>query len=126
MKKLIFFPLLLICLSSFGQRIFLQDSIPIITGSDTTIYLMFYGNDNWSLQFNYSNLDASDGTLDLGGADVSDGTIFDRLDDSRLPYTLADSTVGFEKSHFSFRYIAIKFTKGSNTSGTIIYRLIKR
>ncbi len=126
MKKLIFFPLLLICLSSFGQRIFLQDSIPMITGSDTTIYLMFYGNDNWSLQFNYSDLDASDGTLDLGGVDVNDGTIFDRLDDSRLPYVLADSTVGFEKSHFSFRYIAIKFTKVSNTSGTITYRLIKR
>jgi len=126
MKKLLLIPLLFICLSNFGQGIFLYDSIPFPTGTDTTIYYMFYSPDNWSLQFNYKALDNTDGVLDLGGADVNDGTIFDRLDDDRLPFVLADSTVAFEKDNYSFRYLCIKFTVNSNTSGTIFYRLIKR
>jgi len=126
MKKLILIPLFFFCASIFGQGIFLRDSIPFPTGTDTTVYYMFYTVDNWSLQFNYSALDDVDGLLDLGGCDVNDGTIFDRLDDDRLPFTLADSTVAFEKDNYSFRYLAIKFTPVSCTSGTIFYRLIKR
>jgi len=126
MKKLLLLPLLLICLSSFGQRIFLYDSIPMITGADTTIYRMFYSVDNWSIEFDYGDLDDVDGTLDIGSCYVADGTMFNRLDDWRLPFTLADSTVAFYMSNYSMRYLAIKFTKESNTSGTIFYRLIKR
>ena len=126
MKKLLLIPLFFFCASIFGQGIFLRDSIPIITAADTTIYYMFYTVDNWSLQVDYSDLDAADGVLDLGACDVNDGTVFDRLDDDRLPFTLADSTVAFEKDNYSFRYLAIKFTKNSNASGTIFYRLIKR
>lgn len=126
MKKLLLLPLLFVCLASFGQRIFLSDSIPAISGTDTTVYYMFYGVDNWSLEFNYDALDDTDGTLDLGSCYVNDGTMFNRLDDDRLPFTLADSTVAFEKDNYSFRYLAIKYTKNSNTSGTIFYRLIKR
>ena len=126
MKKLILIPLLFFCAGIFAQGIFLYDSIPFPTGTDTTVYYMFYTVDNWSLQFNYDALDDVDGLLDLGACDVNDGTVFDRLDDDRLPFTLADSTVAFEKDNYSFRYLAIKFTKNSNTSGTIFYRLIKR
>jgi len=126
MKKLLLLPLLFVCLVSFGQRIFLSDSIPMISGEDTTIYYMFYGVDNWSLEVNYDALDDTDGILDLGSCYVADGTMFNRLNDDRLPFTLADSTVAFEKDNYSFRYLAIKYTKNSNTSGTIFYRLIKR
>lgn len=126
MKKLLLIPLLFVCFVLSGQRIFLYDSIVFPLGSDTTVYWMFYSNDNWSLQFNYSALDESDDLLDLGGADVNDGSVFDRLDDLRLPWTLLDSTVAFEKSNYSYRYLCIKFTPVSSGSGTIYYRLIKR
>jgi len=127
MKKLLFFfAILLIGVTVNAQRIYLYDSIPFPAGSDTTIYRMFYSVDNWGLNFNYDALDDVDGTLDLGGVDVNDGTIFDRLDDLRLPYTMVDSTVSFEKSNFSFRYLAIKFTPNSCTSGTIYFRITKR
>jgi hypothetical protein len=127
MKKLLFlFGIILISASLSAQRVFIYDSIPFPAGTDTTIYRMLYSVDNWSFNFNYGALDAADGTLDLGGVDVADGTAFDRLDDLRLPFTLADSTVAFEKSNFSFRYVAIKFTVNSCTSGTIYFRITKR
>jgi len=127
MKKLLFFfAILLIGVTVNAQRVFEYDSIPFPAGSDTTIYRMLYSVDNWSFSFNYGALDNTDGTLDLGGVSVADGTAFDRLDDDRLPFTLADSTVAFEKDNFSFRYVAIKFTVGSNTSGTIYFRITKR
>jgi len=127
MKKLLFlFGILLIGFAVNAQRVFVYDSIPFPAGSDTTIYRMLYSVDNWSFSFNYDALDDTDGTLDLGGVDVTDGTAFDRLDDIRLPWTLADSTVAFEKSNFSFRYVAIKFTPNSCTSGTIYFRITKR
>jgi hypothetical protein len=126
MKKLLLLSLLFVSVACFGQRIFLSDSIPMITGADTTVYRMFYSVDNWSIEFNYDALDDTDGTIDIGSCYVNDGTMFNRLDDYRLPFTLADSTVAFYMSNYSMRYLAIKFTKESNTSGTIYYRLIKR
>ncbi len=126
MKRLIFLPLMLLCFSVFSQRVIVNDSIPFPTGSDTTIYRRLYSVDNWSIAFNYSALDATDGVIDLAGIDFNDGTVFDRLDDVRLPFPLVDSTVAFEKDNFSFIYLAIKFSKGSNTSGTITYTILKR
>ena len=126
MKKLILLLLCFVPLFLSAQRTFFLDSIPFPSGSDTTVYLMFYDVDNWGINFDYGALDNTDGILDLAGVDVSDGTVFDRLDDTRLPILLSDSAVSFEKSHFSFRYLAIKFTPNSCTSGTIIYRITKR
>ena len=125
MKRLIFLPLMLLCFSVFSQRVIVNDSITF-PANDTTIYWRLFTVDNWSISVDYSNLDAADGTFDLGGVDVADGTAFNRLDDVRLPFTLVDSTVAFEKDNFSFIYLAIKFSKGSNTSGTITYTIIKR
>jgi len=127
MKKLIF--ILIITFIPFvmsAQRTYKTDSIPIITGADTTVYCFMYDNYNWGLEVDYGDLDDTDGTLDLGSCNVADGTIFNRLDNAQLPYTLADSTVAFEKSNYSFRFLAIKFTKGSNTSGTIFYKITRR
>lgn len=126
MKRLIFLLMLFVPLALGAQRTYIYDSIPFPAGSDTTIYRMFYDIENWGLNINYGALDDVDGTLDLAGVDVSDGSVFDRLDDLRLPFTLADSTVSFEKSNFSFRYLAIKFTPNSCTSGTIYFRITKR
>jgi len=92
----------------------------------TTKYIFLYDNNNWGLEVNYKALDAVDGILDLGGCDVADGTIFNRVDDIRIPYTFADTTVAFEKGYYSFKYLAIKFTSESNTEGTIYLRLTRR
>jgi len=126
MKKLLLLSLLFFCIGAFGQRVIVNDSIPFPSGSDTTVYIRLYSVDNWSISFDYSNLDAADDTLDLGGVDVTDGSAFDRLDDWRLPFIMADSTQAFEKSNFSFIYLAIKVTPGSSTLGTITYTLVKR
>jgi len=125
MKKLLFLPLLFICLASFSQRVIVNDSIVYPAGDDTTIYKRLFAVDNLSISFDYSNCDGVD-TLDLGGVTIIDGTSFNRLDDIRLPFTLSDSTVAFEKSNFSFPWIAIKRTVGTSTEGTITYTIIKR
>jgi len=127
MKKLILIlTLILIPFVMSAQRTYKTDSIPMITGVDTIVYVFMYDNYNWGLEVDYGDLDDTDGTLDLGSCNVADGTIFNRLDDDRLPFTLADSTAAFEKNNYSFRILAIKFTKGSNTSGTIFYKITRR
>ena len=127
MKRLLFLLLIaLVPLLANAQRVIVHDSIPFPTASDTTVYVRFYDVDNWSLSANYSALDDTDWTFDLAGVDFNEGTVFDRLDDLRLPFTLADSTLAFEKSNFSFIYLAIKFTPNSSTEGTITYTIIKR
>jgi len=126
MKKLILIPLLFVGIVLFGQRVIVNDSIPYISGADTTVYVRLYAVDNWSISFDYSALDDVDDTLDLGGVVVNDGTAFNRLDDWRLPFIMADSTQAFEKSNFSFVYLAIKVTLGSSTEGTIYYTINKR
>jgi len=127
MKKLIFILLLaLLPMVISAQRVFRYDSIPFPTGTDTTKYIFMYDNNNWGLGVNYKALDDTDGELTLGGCDVADGTIFNELNSAYLPFTLADSTVAFEKGNFSFKFLAIKFTVNSNTEGTIFLRLTRR
>ncbi len=127
MKKLIFILLIaLLPIVMNAQRIFRYDSIPFPSGSDTTKYILMYDNYNWGLEVNYKALDNTDGELTLGGCDVADGTIFNELNSAYLPFTLADSTVAFEKSNFSFKYLAIKFTVNSNTEGTQYLRITRR
>ena len=126
MKKLIFIPLLFLCFAMFGQRVIVSDSIPFPAAADTTVYVRMYSVDNWSISFDYSALDAANDTLDLGGVNVTDGSAFGRLDDIRLPFIMSGDTKPFEKSNFSFVYLAIRFAPGSSTSGTITYTLIKR
>ncbi len=109
----------------FGQRVIVSDSITFPVGLDTTVYVRLFSVDNLSISFDYSALDNTDGLLDLAGVNVTTGT-FNRLDDIRLPFTLSGTTQGFEKSNFSFIYLAIKFTVVSNTEGTITYTIVKR
>lgn len=127
MKKLIFILLLaLLPMVLDAQRIFRYDSIPFPSGTDTTKYIFMYDNYNWGLEVNYKALDNTDGELTLGACDVADGTIFNELNSAYLPFTLADSTVAFEKGYYSFKILAVKFTVNSNTSGTIYLRLTRR
>ena len=102
MKKLILIPLLFVCVAMFGQQVFFQDSIRVPTGADTTVYKLFYTPDPWSMSFEYLDFDDTDAVLDIGeSGNTTDGTIFNRLDDDRLPFTLADSMVSFEKAAYN-------------------------
>jgi hypothetical protein len=126
MKKLIIVLLALLPLVSFGQRIYTLDSFPVPSGTDTIIYKKMITGVPWSIEFDYTALNKTDGTLDLGQCAVPDTLDFNRLDDLRLPFTLADSSVVFEKSTFPSRYIQIKFTKGTNTTGKRVYYWITK
>jgi len=128
MKRLIFIPLLFLCFTLFGQRTYFQDSIRVPNGADTTVYLMFFDNDPWGLSFDYKDFDDTDAVLDLGeSGNTTDGSVFNRLDNASLPYTMADSTVAFEKMTYNFRYLAIKLTKNSVSGGLYMrYWVVKR
>ena len=95
----------------------INDSIRVPTGTDTTVYVEFFCPGMWGIQFDYRDFDAADAILDLGAVPLNDGNMFDRLDNASLPFTLADSTVSFEKYTFNFHYLAIKLTKTSVTAG---------
>ena len=110
---------------------YIYDSIRVPTGTDTTVYVAFFCPGMWGINFDYRDFDAVDATVDLGATPVDDGTWFDRLDNSGLPFTLADSTVSLEKYTHNFRYLAIKLTKSSVTAGLympyyITYEKVKR
>lgn len=65
MKKLILIltiTLFTICLNA--QRVWFDDEMTVPVGDDTTWNKMFYDNDAWSIQFDFSNFDS----LDAGSA----------------------------------------------------------
>lgn len=121
MKRLIIILCLVIAgITATAQRVKI-DSFPVPAGTDTTVYRPFYHSSPWGLNFSYKSFDAADAVLDLGVTITLDSIAFDRLDSSSLPYTMADSTVSFEKSSFNFKYLAIKLTKNSVTAGKMLY-----
>jgi len=117
---------LLVCLSGFSQRGWTVDSIRVPNGADTTVYYYFWTEEDWGIQFDYRDFDDVDAVLNLGACPVTDGTWFDQLDNASLPYTLADSTVSFEKAAYNFRYLAIKLTKNTVTAGLYMKYYITR
>ena len=135
MKKLIIILLFaLIATVSFGQRTWKTDSL--ITDQDTTYFMKFYSYGDWAIQFDYSSFDQDDWTLSLGNS--QDGTAFDKLDDSRLPYTLdvttnsytdeegeTRATVTFSGDAWRTRYIGIKIVEGTAGNDTLIYKWTK-
>jgi len=75
----------------------------------------------WGLNANYKDFDDVDAILDLGTTPSPDSTIFDELNSVELPFTLADSSVSFEKSAFNFGWLAIKLTAESVTAGQLLF-----
>lgn len=128
MKKLIVLLMIALPALSFGQRIYKLDSIriPDAPATDTIVYVKMITGYGWTAEFDFADLDATDGTLDLGQCAEPDTLDFNRLDDLRLPYTMVDSSVVFEKSTFLSRYLQIKVTSGTNTVGQKIYYWITK
>ena len=90
-------------------------------GTDTSYFIPLYNTGPWGINFTYKNFDAADAVLDLGVTMHPDSLVFDRLDNASLPFTLADSTVSFEKQSFPFRYLVVKITGNSVTPALPIY-----
>lgn len=89
MKKIKLFLLIaFICSLSFGQRRVETGSIS--TSVDTTIFIIdFYTEGQWSISFEYGSLSNDDWTISIGH---SAKWSFDKIDDSRVPYTLDVTT----------------------------------
>ena len=109
----------------------LRDSIPVPVSSDTIVYfpIVRSGGNPYPVKFglyiNYKSLDAKDATLDIGEAYADNKTIhYSSFSREWLPWTLADSTITFEKSWFIGKSIGLKFSKGSATSGKIFTTFI--
>jgi hypothetical protein len=126
MKKLIIVLMCLLPIVAFGQRIYKLDSLLVPTGTDTTVYVKMVTGSPWSIEFDYKALDQVDGTLDMGICAEPDTSVFNSLDDDRLPYTLVDSTVIFTSDNFPGRYLEIKLTKGTNTVGKKVFYWITK
>lgn len=128
MKKIIVITaFLVICLSGFTQRGFKSDSIRVPDGADTTVYWLFWTEKPWGLSIEYKDFDDTDATFNLGeSGNTFDGTIFNQIDSDALPYTMADSTQGFEKMSHNFRYLAMVLTKNSVTAGLYMRYTIHR
>lgn len=128
MRRIIFITAFLaLTLSGFAQRGFVSDSIRVPDGDDTTVYYVFWTQDPWGMSIQYFDFDDTDATFTLGeSGNTTDGSIFNELDHASLPYTMADSTQGFEKMSFNFRYLAILLTKNSVTAGIMMHYQIFR
>ena len=98
-------------------------SITDISGSDTTIYINMYNVKNVSIEFDYSDFDATDGTVEIGFSNF--GNTHNNSDTDNFPKTLSDSTLIVVKDTWNSKYLSVKLTKGSNTSGNLIYSFIK-
>ena len=123
MKRLIFLLLIglipMLLMAQYQQR---TGSFTVPTGADTTVYIPMGTKDNVEIEFNYKALDDTDGVLDLASIANKDSTTFDRVDDSRIPYTMADSTVTIRfVDGFPSKLLGAKFTKNSNTEGLPVY-----
>lgn len=128
MKKLIIVLMFLLPLVAFGQRVYKLDSIPAPTsGSDTTVYVKMITGYPWSIEFNLKNFDEDSTIFDLGQCAEPDSNVFNRLDNTNLPYNMVtDSTVVFEKDNFSSRYLQIKMTVDGVTAGKKCYYWITK
>jgi len=127
MKRLILFlGIVLMGVIVFAQSPSITGSIRVPDGADTTVYLSFQTEYAWGITFDYSAFDDVDAILDLGITMDADSNKFDRVDDIRLPFTLADSSVSFEKSNFPYGTLVIKLTKTSVTAGLLMYYWIWR
>ena len=135
MKKLTLILMISISVISQAQVKVFTDSIRLasISGSDTTIFITFRSEQARSIEFDFTNFNANDATLDFGYAMNRNG--FASVDG--FPCTIDSTTYsktvnGVTKrllfvraDKWSGAYIAFKVTKVSATSGTLIYRWIQ-
>ena len=106
-----------------------------ISGTDTTIFIEFRKERGTGLTVDFTELNANDGILDFGFS--NDKVNFCSIDLSDNPYTLdktvytksvngvSKSRIGFYADKWSYKYIAVKFTKSSCTSGKLYIKFCR-
>jgi len=150
MKKLLITLISLFCIVTLNART-INDSINVagISGTDTVIPIpksnINFGS-SWSIEIEYSDLDADDATIDVGTRLEIAGGTYESIGDSTfnsygqilgtaLPYTLdvttnADSYYGKASlliehiDKFMGTELLLKINPGAVTSGYIRYRII--
>ena len=145
MKKLIIiFVAALFCSGILAQQDIWLDTLDVseIAGSDTVIWktdpdfgFYEYGG-AWSVDVEYSTLDADDATFSIGGGNHADST-WNQVDNDDLPYTLdvttnsadvngvSKTSQAFYGFYWPFRSSGFKVDPGTTTSGNIIIRWIQ-
>lgn len=127
MKKLIFLLLALISLAGFSQRVYTHGSIAAPVGTTVTTNILMFTGAGWSLEMKFKKFDADSTIIDLGQCASPDSNVFNRIDDSRLPYNLLqDSSVVFQGDNFLSRYLQIKITTDGVTAGRKCYYTITK
>ena len=125
---------LIIGLSAFGQR--RVETGSIITSVDSTIFIVdFYTEGQWSIAFEYGTLDNDDWTISIGH---SYKWSFDKIDDSRVPYTLdvttnaytdelgnSRATVTFTGEGWRSADLGIQIDVGTANADTLTYKYMK-
>lgn len=135
MKKILLIMFaLVIGVSAFGQR--RVETGSITTSVDTTIFITdFYTEGQWSISFEYGSLSNDDWTISIGH---SAKWSFDKIDDSRVPYTLdvttnaytdelgnSRATVTFTGQGWRSADLGIQIDVGTANSETIPYKYMK-
>ena len=98
------------------------DTLVVPAGADTTLIIdlaeiRMDGEDKFALLIDYRTFDDVDAVLNAGYTYDAAGTLLNKFDDSRIPATLADSTIHIEKLYFTAKYLFLKLTKNSVTAG---------
>jgi hypothetical protein len=127
MKKLIIVLLALAPMMLFGQRVFTSGSIAAPAGTTVTTNILMFTGSGWSLEMKFKKFDADSTIIDLGQCASPDSNVFNRLDDTRLPYNLLqDSSVVFQGDNFLSKYLQIKITTDGVTAGKKCYYTITK
>lgn len=109
----------MIVTAQYQQR---TGSFVVPAGDDTTVYIPMGTPHNVIVAFNYKTFDDTDAVLDLADIANRDSVTFDRVDDIRIPYTMADSTEMFRwVDGFPSPYLGVLLTKNSVTAGLTVY-----
>jgi hypothetical protein len=127
MKKLIcLFALLIAGLAIYAQVPTTQRYTMYVGVTDTSLTIPLATVYPIALDVNYKAFDDVDAVLSLGSTPHPDSSTFNVLDDLRLPYTMADSTVSFLfPDGYPNGWLTIDITTGSVTPGVKAYLTLK-
>ena len=139
MKNFLIILGLLITLAGFGQSkpYPVLDSINGggVTGTDTVYFIQFYNDEIASIEFDYTDLNADDATIDIGYSNF--GNTHNTSDTDVFPFTLDVTTNKVSingtdkaslvvlKNQWNVKYLTIRYVKGTVTCGWIPYKFVK-
>ena len=126
--------LLLLPVFAISQQVYV-DSIQVtgITGTDSSFFIQFRSEKGSSVEFDFTNFDANDATLDFGYSNTNTG--FASV--SGAPYMLDSATYSktvngvtsrkmvIRSDKWSGKWVGFKLTKTSVSSGTLIWRWVR-